>query len=497
MCPDKCRGLADVYGDDFKELYEKYESEGKFVRQVSARDIWMKVVESQIETGTPYMLYKDSCNQKSNQKNLGTIKSSNLCVEIVEYSSPDETAVCNLNSVSLTAFVKDGVFNYAELERAVGLVVRNLNEIIDINFYPTDKTRRSNFLHRPIGIGVQGLADAFMLMDIPFHSEKAIEVNKMIFETMYYAAVKTSMEIARERIEDMKTVWHLYAIGTWKFKNDDRGCREYVQLDIGRETENLTLMMLNRIKPVFNEIGKKCLGAYSSFDGSPLSEGKFQFDLWGKCVSDRYMWDDLRADVMKYGVRNSLLMAPMPTASTSQILGNNECFEPFTNNIYIRKTLAGEFIVINKYMIREMVDMGIWTTEIKNIILASKGSIQSLDLVELTGGKISVEQSNHIKLKYKTVWEMPMKHLIDMARDRGQYICQSQSMNLWMEDATFNKITSMHFYAWKQGLKTGLYYLRTKAKASAQQFTIDPEEIKKAKAMTDKKKEEICEMCSA
>ena len=496
MCPDRCRGLADVYGDDFKVLYEKYETEGKFVRQVPARDVWIKIVESQIETGTPYMLYKDSCNHKSNQKNLGTIKSSNLCVEIIEYSSPDETAVCNLNSVSLSSFVKNGVFDYDELEYVVGLVVRNLNEIIDINFYPTEKTRRSNFLHRPIGIGVQGLADAFMLLDIPFHSEKAIEVNKNIFETMYYGAVKASMEMARERVEDMKIAQHLYEIKAWSFSKEDRACREYNILD--GDTRELTEMTLNKVKPIYNEMSLGCKGAYSSFDGSPLSKGQFQFDLWGNKPSDRYDWDELRANVMKYGVRNSLLMAPMPTASTSQILGNNECFEPFTNNIYIRKTLAGEFIIINKYMIREMVDLGIWTTEIKNIILASKGSIQSLDLVEMTGGKITREMETHMKQKYKTVWEMPMKHLIDMARDRGQYICQSQSMNLWMEDATFNKITSMHFYAWKQGLKTGLYYLRTKAKASAQQFTIDPEEIKKANAMKEKAKEpEVCEMCSA
>ena len=316
-----------------------------------------------------------------------------------------------------------------------------------------------------------------------------MEVNKNIFETMYYAAVKASMEMARERREDMKALVHLYN-NSWKFKNDDRACREYDIIG----TDELTPILLNKIKPIYKEMDVLS-GAYSSFVGSPLSKGEFQFDLWGVKASDRYNWEELRANVMKYGVRNSLLMAPMPTASTSQILGNNECFEPFTNNIYIRKTLAGEFIVINKYMIREMVDLGIWTTELKNIILASKGSIQSLDLVELTGGKMTREMETHIKLKYKTVWEMPMKHLIDMARDRGCYICQSQSMNLWMEDATFNKLTSMHFYAWKQGLKTGLYYLRTKAKAAAQQFTIDPEEIKKAKAMTEKN--EVCEMCSA
>jgi ribonucleotide reductase alpha subunit len=490
MCPDRCRGLADVYGDDFKVLYEKYEKEGKFSVQIPARDVWMKIVESQIETGTPYMLYKDSCNKKSNQKNLGTIKSSNLCVEIIEYSSPDETAVCNLCSVSLSSFVKDGVFDYNELEKVVGLVVRNLNEIIDINFYPTDKTRRSNFLHRPVGIGVQGLADTFMLLDIPFHSEKAMEVNKNIFETMYYASIKASMEMARERVEDMNTVHELYNV-KWRFKNDDPSCKEFI------ETDETIHMLLNKVKPVYNEmkLNKKCKGAYSSFEGSPLSKGLFQFDLWNVKPSDRYNWDELRMNVMEYGVRNSLLMAPMPTASTSQILGNNECFEPFTNNIYIRKTLAGEFIVINKYMIREMVDLGIWTSDIKNIILASKGSIQNLDLVKLTNGKITEDKEKHIKLKYKTVWEMPMKHLIDMARDRGRYICQSQSMNLWMEDATFNKLTSMHFYAWNQGLKTGLYYLRTKAKASAQQFTIDPEDIKRAKMMTEKN--EICESCSA
>jgi ribonucleoside-diphosphate reductase alpha subunit len=430
MCPDRSRGLADVFGDEFKALYEKYEADGNYIRQIPARDVWVKIIESQIETGTPYMLFKDHVNRKTNQSNLGVIKSSNLCVEIMEYSSPDETAVCNLCSVGLPAFVRDGVFDYNELEKVVGLVVRNLNQIIDMNFYPTERTKLSNSRHRPVGIGVQGLADTFMLLDTPFHSEKAMEINRLIFETMYYAALKASMEIARED------------------------------------------------------------GKYSTFDGSPLSKGIFQFDMWGVSPSSRYDWAALRKDIMESGVRNSLLLAPMPTASTSQILGYNECFEPFTNNIYARKTLAGEFVVINKYLIKEMVDLGIWNNEIKNVILASKGSIQKLNLVELSGGKLTIEKAQHMKAKYKTVWEIPMKHVIDMARDRGAFICQSQSMNLWMEEPTFNKITSMHFYSWKQGLKTGMYYLRTKSKATAQQFTIEPDQIKKAKEME-------CESCSA
>jgi ribonucleoside-diphosphate reductase alpha chain len=430
MCPDRSRGLADVYGDEFKVLYEKYEADGNYIRQVPARDVWVKIIESQIETGTPYMLFKDHVNRKTNQANLGVIKSSNLCVEIMEYSSPDETAVCNLCSVGLPAMVRDGRFDYKELENVVSLLVRNLNQIIDMNFYPTEKTKRSNLRHRPVGIGVQGLADTFMLLDIPFHSEAAMVINRDIFETMYYAALKSSMEIAKEE------------------------------------------------------------GRYSTFEGSPLSKGIFQFDMWGVRPSARYNWDELRKDIMEHGVRNSLLIAPMPTASTSQILGYNECFEPFTNNIYARKTLAGEFVVINKYLIREMVELGIWNNEIKNVILASKGSIQKLNLVELSKGKLTIEKAQHMKAKYKTVWEIPMKHVIDMARDRGAFICQSQSMNLWMEEPTFNKITSMHFYSWKQGLKTGMYYLRTKSKATAQQFTIDPEQIKKAKEME-------CESCSA
>ena len=403
MCPNQSRGLADAYGDSFKELYETYVSENKYIKKIKARELWFKILDSQMETGTPYMLYKDACNTKSNQKNLGTIKSSNLCCEIVEYSDAKESAVCNLASISLSSMVEDGVFNYKKLIKVTKIVTTNLNKLIDVNFYPTSKTQLSNSKHRPIGIGVQGLADAFALMDVAFESEEASKINKLIFETIYYAAMEQSMELSMEQ------------------------------------------------------------GPYDTFEGSPISKGIFQFDMW-KVTPQLYDWDKLRESIIRYGVRNSLCVAPMPTASTSQILSNNECFEPFTSNIYTRRTLAGEFIVINKYLMKELIDLGIWTLKIKEKIIENKGSIQNIP-----------EISDKLKQKYKIVWEIPMKHIINMSRDRGAYICQSQSMNLWIEEPNYKILTSMHIYSWKQGLKTGLYYLRRKPKHQAQQFSLQPE----------------------
>jgi ribonucleoside-diphosphate reductase alpha chain len=440
MCPHKCPGLADVYGDDFDNLYEKYEKSGKVVKTVKARELWFSILDSQMETGTPYLLYKDACNKKSNQKNLGVIKSSNLCTEIVEYSDDKETAVCNLASISLSSFVDEEtkIFDYDKLLDVTKIVTENLNKIIDINFYPTEKTKISNDKHRPIGLGVQGLADTFFKMDIVFGSDKAKEINKKIFETIYYAACLSSCELAKEKLSKMKT------------KEKTRG-------DMS--------------------------GAYSSFEGSPMSEGKFQFDLWGVSPdTERYDWNELRDNIKKYGMLNSLLLAPMPTASTAQILGNNECFEPITSNIYSRRTLAGEFIVVNKYLMSELIKIDKWNEDVKNNIIVNKGSVQYVDGIP-----------EHIKDKYKIVWEMKMKDVIDMAADRGKYICQSQSMNLWQEDPNYGTLTSMHFYAWKKGLKTGMYYLRRKAKHQAQQFTVDPTK----KTNIQDNNEEPCEMCSA
>jgi len=505
MCPDECKGLSDVYGDEFEVLYSKYESEGKG-EAVQARDIWFKILDSQIETGTPYMLYKDACNSKSNQKNLGTIKSSNLCTEIVEYSDSDETAVCNLASIGLPNFIKNthkkfktirvftkpgcdycklakrlienratandiiidecttvgqretckqyieskynqevktfpqiiiddqyiggytellnvlrNEFDHEKLHQVTKVVTNNLNRVIDINFYPTPKTKTSNSKHRPIGLGVQGLADAFMLLDLPFDSDLAKKTNREIFETIYHAAVEASMEIAKSQTP------------------------------------------------------------YSTFDGSPASQGKLSPDLWDKVTfSDRYNWDKLRQEVMENGMRNSLLVAPMPTASTSQILGNNECFEPYTSNIYVRRTIAGEFVIVNKHLLEELVELDMWTEEVKNGIIAGHGSVQNIKSIPKC-----------LKEKYKIVWEMPMKNIITMAADRAPFIDQSMSMNLWMKDPSYDKLTAMHFFAFKQGLKTGLYYLRTKAKAAPQQFTIDPN------SKTTEDEEEECVMCSA
>ena len=418
MCPDECPGLSDCYGDEFNKLYEKYELENRGKKTVEARKLWFAVLDAQMETGTPYLLYKDAVNNKSNQKNVGVIKSSNLCTEITEYSDPNETAVCNLASISLPSFVEGTEFNYDKLHKTTKVVTNNLNNIIDVNFYPTDKAAASNKKHRPIGIGVQGLADVFMKLNIPFHSDEAKIINKLIFETIYHAALTKSCELA------------------------------------------------------------KIQGPYSTFNGSPSSTGILQFDMWNVTPSNRYDWNILKSDIIKHGLRNSLLCAPMPTASTSQILGNNECFEPITSNIYNRRTNAGEFIVANKYMMKDLIDLGLWNEDIKNNIIANQGSIQHIDVIP-----------ENIRNKYKTVWEIPMKHVLDMAADRGAFICQSQSLNLWLEDPNYNNLTSMHFYGWKLGLKTGIYYLRRRAVHQAQQFTIEPE----TKKITN---DDICDMCS-
>ena len=455
FCPHECPGLSDVYGDDFKNLYETYEKNGKSRKTINARELWFAILDAQMETGTPYLLYKDAANIKSNQKNLGTIKSSNLCCEILEYSDSTETAVCNLASIALPAFVNQQTkqFDYDKLHQVTKVVTNNLNKVIDINFYPTEKTRKSNFRHRPIGIGIQGLADAFILMDIPFHSEEAKSVNKLIFETIYHASLEKSNEIAFERTQQIKIkLLDLNSIESLSFIN------EYEYSTLQRDNTDL-------------------LGAYISFEGSPTSQGILQFDLWNVNPSNRYNWDILKKSIQQYGLRNSLLVAPMPTASTSQILGYNECFEPFTSNLYSRRTLAGEFVVVNKYLMKELIELGHWNEQIKNNIIANKGSIQQMTFL-----------SQHIRNKYKIVWEMPMKHIIDMAADRGPFICQSQSLNLWIEEPIYSKLTSMHFYAWEKGLKTGIYYLRRKAKHQAQQFTIEPTAVEK---------EDICESCSA
>ena len=457
FCPHECPGLSEVYGSQFRELYEKYETDGKPRKIVNARDLWFKILDAQMETGTPYILYKDAANIKSNQQNLGTIKSSNLCTEILEYSDENETAVCNLASIALPSFVniETKLFNYDKLHDITKVVTNNLNRVIDINFYPTKKTKTSNFKHRPIGIGIQGLADTFVLMDIPFHSEEAKEVNKLIFETIYHASLEKSNEIAIERTNKIKNLLDGPRFTLLEFIQEE----EYPILSKREKNHNL-------------------LGAYSSFEGSPASEGKLQFDMWNVEPSERYDWTYLKESIINYGLRNSLLIAPMPTASTSQILGFNECFEPFTSNLYSRRTLAGEFVVINKYLMKELIELGHWNEQIKNNIIANQGSVQQLTIL-----------SEHMRNKYKIVWEIPMKHLIDMSADRGAYICQSQSLNLWMEDPTYNSLTSMHFYSWKKGLKTGIYYLRRKAKHQAQQFTIAPEAVEET--------DEICDMCSA
>ena len=407
--PSECPGLSEMCGDDFDSLYRHYEDEKREKAKINARDLWFKIMDSQMETGTPYLLYKDACNKKSNQQNLGVIKSSNLCTEIIQYSDHTETAVCNLASIALNKFVKTDpnvapCYDFETLHAVTKIVTYNLNRIIDINYYPTEKTKKSNMRHRPIGIGVQGLADVFMMMNYAFASSEAKELNKQIFETMYHAALESSVELSK----------------------------------------------LN--------------GPYETFQGSPASKGVLQFDMWEYDPGNaRYDWTALKASVVEHGLRNSLLLAPMPTASTSQILGNNEAFEPITSNIYTRRTMAGEFIVMNKYLMRELIHMGLWNERLKNNIIANRGSIQHL-----------TNLSEHVRNKYKTVWEIPMKDVIDMSADRAVFICQSQSLNLWMEEPNYKSLTSMHFYAWQKGLKTGLYYLRRKPKHQAQQFTIEP-----------------------
>ncbi|MBL7926718.1 MAG: ribonucleoside-diphosphate reductase subunit alpha [Bacteroidia bacterium] len=408
FCPNEAPGLADCYGAEFETLYAKYEAEGRGRKTVPARELWLKIMESQIETGTPYMLYKDACNEKSNQKNLGTIKSSNLCTEIMEYTAPDEVAVCNLASIALPRFVINGKFDHDKLFDITYQVTKNLNKIIDVNYYPVEEARNSNFRHRPIGIGVQGLADAFILMRYPFESEEAKKLNREIFETIYYASLTASKDLA---IKD---------------------------------------------------------GSYQTFAGSPISQGIFQFDMWQVKPSNRWEWDVLREEVKKHGVRNSLLLAPMPTASTSQILGNNECFEPYTSNIYVRRVLSGEFVVVNKHLLNDLIRVGLWNADVRNTLIAANGSIQNID-----------GMPQELKDLYKTVWEIKQRTVIDMAADRGAYICQSQSMNLFVQDVNFAKLTSMHFYAWEKGLKTGMYYLRTKAAADPIKFTIDAAYLQK------------------
>jgi ribonucleotide reductase alpha subunit len=501
FCPDKCPGLSDCHSDAYRELYLKYENEGKFNKQINARDLWIKILDSQVETGTPYILYKDAANNKSNQKNLGTIKSSNLCTEIIEYSDSKETAVCNLASLGLAMFVKeDKTFDYDKLYEVTQVVTNNLNNVIDINYYPTPKTRRSNFKHRPIGIGVQGLADVFFKMDLPFISEQAKEINIKIFETIYYASLEKSMLLAKERFKAMKFLKQQYELNNWTFISDEDECREYniynvtdasIMAAISNDKAiDEALKIANPIKAEIENLDLNYCGAYSSFKGSPASFGQLQFDLWNVTPTPgRYDWTTLKENIMTYGIRNSLLVAPMPTASTSQILGNNECFEPITSNIYSRKTLAGDFVLVNKYLVEELLKLGLWNEELKNSIIANKGSVSHIQNL-----------SPHLKEKYKIVWEMPMKEIINMSRDRGAFICQSQSLNLWIEDPDSKILTNMHFYSWKAGLKTGIYYLRRKARHQAQQFTIEPNRKgDKEKSDTNEDEEEEkkdCLMCS-
>ena len=467
MCPHECPGLAEVYGDEFKSLYEKYEAEGRGRKTIKARQLWFSILDSQMETGTPYILYKDACNKKSNQKNLGTIKSSNLCTEIVEYSDSNETAVCNLASIALPRYVReDKTFDYEKLHEVTKIITENLNKIIDINFYPTNKTRKSNMLHRPIGIGVQGLADTFILMGVAYSSEEAAKINRDIFETIYHASVECSNEMAIKRHGIM--VANKDAIADHVASSDSD---LYISGINVTKNESVAFMKNNNTG-----------GSYSTFENSPTSEGILQFDMWNVTPSDRYDWHGLKTSIKCFGIRNSLLLAPMPTASTSQILGNNECFEPFTSNIYSRRTNAGEFVLVNKYLMNELQELGLWSQRLKDNIIANKGSIQHLDMI-----------SDEIKEKYKIVWEIPMKHMINMARDRGAFICQSQSLNLWQENPNYKSLTAMHFYSWKQGLKTGIYYLRRKPRHQAQQFTLDPSTTN----VERNENEEICEMCSA
>jgi ribonucleoside-diphosphate reductase alpha chain len=415
MCPNECPGLADTYGDEFEALYMKYEAEGKFRKQINAQELWFHILDSQTETGTPYMLYKDHVNRKSNQKNLGVIRSSNLCTEIMEYTSADEVAVCNLASINLSRFVENNTFNFEKLYEITYIVTKNLNKVIDVNFYPVPEARNSNMRHRPVGLGVQGLADAFMMLRHAFDSEEARILNKNIFETIYYAALCASKDIAKKD------------------------------------------------------------GPYESFKGSPISEGQFQFDMWNVTPTNRWDWETLRKEIKEFGVRNSLLVAPMPTASTSQILGNNECFEPYTSNIYTRRVLSGQFMVVNKHLLRDLIDLGLWSEEMKNAIIANNGSIQPIDGIP-----------QEIKELYKTAWEIKQRSIIDMAADRGAFIDQSQSLNLFMESPNYKKLTSAHFYAWEKGLKTGMYYLRSRPAVDPIKFTVDVEKARQSNSAAEK-----------
>ncbi|CAK4634162.1 hypothetical protein LEN26_017189 [Aphanomyces euteiches] len=433
FCPNEAPGLHECHGAEFEALYHKYEAEGRARKTIKAQQLWFAILESQVETGTPYMLYKDACNTKSNQQNLGTIKSSNLCCEIIEYTSKDEVAVCNLASIALSKFVEDGVFNFQNLHKVSKIVTRNLNKVIDVNYYPIEEARNSNMRHRPIGIGVQGLADAFILLGYPFESPEARHLNLQIFETIYHAAMETSMELAQEQ------------------------------------------------------------GPYESYQGSPVSKGIFQYDMWGVTPTSLWDWAKLKEQVAKHGIRNSLLLAPMPTASTAQILGNNESIEPFTSNMYSRRVLAGEFTIVNKYLMKELISLGLWNADVRNQILHDRGSVQNVG---------SIPQ--RIKDVYKTVWEIKQKVVLDLAADRGAFICQSQSMNVHIADPSISKLTSMHFYAWKKGLKTGMYYLRSRPKADAIQFTVDQAAIKKQQVAnagkapkTEEPEEEQCLSCGA
>jgi len=471
MCPDKCKGLGDCYGDDFKKLYESYEEQGMFVRQINAQELWFKILECQIEGGTPYILYKDAANKKSNQQNLGVIKSSNLCCEIMEYSNHEETAVCNLASICLPTYMKEAddgahAFDYAMLHENVKIITKNLNKIIDKNFYPTPKTRRSNLRHRPVGIGVQGLADVFAIMHIPFECEMANDVNRKIFETIYHAAIETSMEISMKRHNMISEV-----IERGESLLDSDANRTYLKLN-EYETNNINN-------------GTTYPGSYCTFAGSPASRGQLQFDLWRVAPSDRYDWELLKNNVVKYGLRNSLLVAPMPTASTSQIMGFNESFEPFTNNIFKRKTLSGEFVVMNKYLIRDLIKLGLWNDAMKNSIMVNEGSVQNIE-----------EIPRDLREVYKNVWEIKQKTLIDLSIERGPFICQSQSLNIFMEEPDFKKLSSMHFYGWSHGLKTGSYYLRNRPRVKTQKFTLDPSTTN-ANGPEIKDESEGCLTCSA
>merc|ERR1719210_1247114 len=425
MCPHECPGLHEVWGDKFEELYTKYEKEGRAKKTIKAQKLWYAIIESQIETGTPYMLYKDACNRKSNQQNLGTIKCSNLCTEIVEYSAPDEVAVCNLASIAVNMFVKpDKTFDFDKLKSVAKVVTKNLNKIIDVNYYPVVEARNSNMRHRPVGIGIQGLADAYILMRYPFESEEAATLNKQIFETIYYGALEASCEIA--------------------------------EVD----------------------------GPYSTYSGSPVSKGVLQYDMWGVTPTSLHDWSALKAKIAKHGVRNSLLLAPMPTASTAQILGNNESVEAYTSNIYTRRVLSGEFQIVNQHLLKDLVELGIWSDDIKNEIISTNGSIQNIPIIP-----------DHIKKLYKTVWEISQKNVIMQAADRGAFIDQSQSLNIHIAEPNFGKMSSMHFYGWESGLKTGMYYLRTKPAAQAIQFTVDKTKVKET--MSAKKDKAVLDQAPA